>query len=176
MPQMRPMPQMPLDPFAADIPIGALPSNTDAAGYAAMHASARSGPSGRTPHAPVMCVGDNRRTPAAILAGRIRAPGGAAADASRIKQACEQAQRDGLPVGPIPCEDRMALKRMVTLVASDPRVGGGGWGIHFGDPEKANTRCAPPTRSQTLTFSFVCLCPCCALSQPRRYSGLQLRP
>ena len=81
----------------------------------------------------------NKRTPAAIIAGRARKSD----DATLIAQAQVDALRDGFPVGPIVCADRHALKNILTGIASDVFLGGGGWGINFNTQsiaDKANTR------------------------------------
>ena len=90
-----------------------------------------------------LCEGHNRRTPTAIASGRSHGvSGGAVADSSRIKQAHTDALNDGFQVGPIPCGDRTSLKQLVTSVSSNTLVGGGGWGLCFGDQDVANTRWA----------------------------------
>ena len=90
-----------------------------------------------------LCEGHNRRTPTAIASGRSHGvSGGAVADSSRIKQAHTDALNDGFQVGPIACGDRTSLKQLVTSVSSNTLVGGGGWGLCFGDQDVANTRWA----------------------------------
>ena len=88
--------------------------------------------------------GDNKRTPAEILAGRKAVKGGAAADAEHIAKAHLMATQHGFDVGPIRCGDAASLKRYLTAQASDPTKGGGGWGIHFNtqSSDVANSRCA----------------------------------
>ena len=81
----------------------------------------------------------NKRTLAAIIAGRARKSD----DATLIAQAQVDALRYGFPVGPIVCADRHALKNILTGIASDVFLGGGGWGINFNTQsiaDKANTR------------------------------------
>ena len=86
-----------------------------------------------------------RRTPAQILAGRTKGiRGGAAADAESILKSHTSAVEHGFSVGPIVCKDVDALKTAVMRVATNCKVGGGGWGINRcgGSDEPGNQQCA----------------------------------